>query len=99
MYSSSSCYMYLAIIFTSYTSCSLPGPSDRVIASKVDMAHSGPGGPSSAAATPSGGGDGGEDTMRLYSVFQNSFNKIASGGGPGKSLTLFSKHLMWHHDS
>ena len=54
-------------------------------ASNVDMAHSGPGGPS--AATPSGGGgaDGGEDTMRLYSVFQNSFNKIASGGGPGKS--------------
>ena len=49
----------------------------------------GPGGPAPPAGAggpgaPVGGG-GEEDTMRLYAVFQNSFNKIAStpGGGPG----------------
>ena len=50
----------------------------------------GPGGPAPPAGAggpgaPVGGGGGEEDTMRLYAVFQNSFNKIAStpGGGPG----------------
>ena len=48
----------------------------------------GPGGPApppGAGPGAPGGGGGEEDTMRLYAVFQNSFNKIAStpGGGPG----------------
>ena len=44
----------------------------------------GPGAPGGAPPGGGGGGGGEEDTMRLYAVFQNSFNKIAStpGGGP-----------------
>ena len=56
----------------------------------------GPGGPAPAAPAP--GGE--EDTMRLYAVFQNSFNKIASTPGGAAPGTAFRNiDFIWKFDA